>query len=462
MTEPLNLTNISTEDIVNRVFKGSDKIDKGGYGSIYQIDQKWCVKVVRYHKDKLYKSPENPDRPENAEIRMLDLLCKEFGPSVPHIMMYKYSDTFVRNGRYHRLFLVPFVPNCDLEEFIENKIDDMIYEIEKTSNNEANEDGSDSEKEMTEDEKKLLASKLNLMFKVIFFQILIFLAKIQEKYPNFRHNDLKPNNVLVYSLKDKTSDHYYNLNGHKYTVPNIGIRLRVWDYDFSIIDGKILNEKVMSNYLAYIGVRHTQNRYYDLHTFINTLLTDNNFDLDKDTNDFVNYAIPKKYQGEKSTYIEDCRLLPDIEYTTPLQLLEHPYFNDFRDKALELVRISEKRQSPENVKVAHLIKDPMIRNYYVWLRKMIRNNIINATESQQNQILLKTAETYKDYSKKSNIKGHELFFIILMRVELAITKINQLEFEHFVSSSVMQGASEMRILDLHKKISSDLAKNYGI
>ena len=43
-------------------------------------------------------------------------------------------------------------------------------------------------------------------------------------------------------------------------------------------------------------------------------------------------------------------------------------------------------------------------------------------------------------------------FVILTRVELAVTKINNLDFEHFVESGVMQGASEVRLLDIHKKI----------
>ena len=37
-------------------------------------------------------------------------------------------------------------------------------------------------------------------WKVIFFQIISTLAVIQSKYPSFRHNDLKANNVLIHKM----------------------------------------------------------------------------------------------------------------------------------------------------------------------------------------------------------------------------------------------------------------------
>ena len=44
-------------------------------------------------------------------------------------------------------------------------------------------------------------SEINFKFwKVIFFQILSTLAVIQAKFPEFRHNDLKANNILFLSL----------------------------------------------------------------------------------------------------------------------------------------------------------------------------------------------------------------------------------------------------------------------
>ena len=37
-------------------------------------------------------------------------------------------------------------------------------------------------------------------WRVIFFQIISVLAVIHKKYPNFRHNDLKANNILLQKI----------------------------------------------------------------------------------------------------------------------------------------------------------------------------------------------------------------------------------------------------------------------
>ena len=59
-------------------------------------------------------------------------------------------------------------------------------------------------------------------WRSIIFQFLSCLAVIQEKYPSFRHNDLKANNVLVHTIpKSKTNNKFmYKINGQKYIVPN--------------------------------------------------------------------------------------------------------------------------------------------------------------------------------------------------------------------------------------------------
>ena len=40
-------------------------------------------------------------------------------------------------------------------------------------------------------------------WRVLIFQILSVLAIIQAKYPSFRHNDMKANNVLIHKIGKK-------------------------------------------------------------------------------------------------------------------------------------------------------------------------------------------------------------------------------------------------------------------
>jgi len=110
-------------------------------------------------------------------------------------------------------------------------------------------------------------------WRVILFQIISTLVVIQTKYPNFRHNDMKANNLLVYNLgiTDSTKYFIYNINGKKYIVPNIGIQIKLWDFDFASIGDLIENDKVNSKWANNINISKEKNQYYDIHYFLNTL-----------------------------------------------------------------------------------------------------------------------------------------------------------------------------------------------
>ena len=60
------------------------------------------------------------------------------------------------------------------------------------------------------------------VWRVILFQILSVLAVIQAKYPGFRHNDLKANNLLIHSIesRNKNNKFKYKINGQTYIIPN--------------------------------------------------------------------------------------------------------------------------------------------------------------------------------------------------------------------------------------------------
>lgn len=67
----------------------------------------------------------------------------------------------------------------------------------------------------------------------IFFQILSALAIIHKKYPAFRHNTFKANNILVNSCHDEQPTEY-DLDGKKYVFPTCPIKIKLWDFDFCI------------------------------------------------------------------------------------------------------------------------------------------------------------------------------------------------------------------------------------
>jgi hypothetical protein len=179
-------------------------------------------------------------------------------------------------------------------------------------------------------------------WRVIFFQIMSVLAVIQAKYPTFRHNDLKANNVLVQktdSNPDKRGKFKYDVNGQIYAVPNIGIQIKIWDFDFATIPGKVDNSKVEADWTKKINVNPEQNRYYDVHYFFNTLLRNGFFPeflesdlIPSEVRNFVDRVLPEKYRSGDEVS-ERGRILVNNEYTTPDKIIKtDPFFSRMRLK----------------------------------------------------------------------------------------------------------------------------------
>jgi serine/threonine protein kinase len=178
-------------------------------------------------------------------------------------------------------------------------------------------------------------------WRVIFFQILSVLAVIQKKYPAFRHNDLKPNNILVQvsEINNKTLKFRYVINGNEYYVPNIGVQIKLWDFDFACIPGIIENSKVDAEWTNKINIKAEQNKYYDVHYFFNTFTRKGFFnefwtlpEIPTEVQEFVRRVVPLKY-SEGKLVSERGRILHNKEYVTADILLENdPFFEKMRPK----------------------------------------------------------------------------------------------------------------------------------
>jgi hypothetical protein len=176
-------------------------------------------------------------------------------------------------------------------------------------------------------------------WKVIFFQILSVLAVIQSKYPAFRHNDMKANNILIHKIVKQNKNFNYKIMKCYYEVPNIGYHIKLWDFDFACIPNIVDNKKVEEQWTTKINVTPTQNRYYDVHYFFNTLIKKGfcpeimtSPDVPQETKEFINRVVPKKYQKTDTEFVhKKGRILVTDEYVTPDELLKNdPYFEEFR------------------------------------------------------------------------------------------------------------------------------------
>lgn len=364
------------------------------------------VKVVAYPKKENYGNINDIRRPENAELMMIKLLSQ-----------------FVIKKQTPYIILPIATFNTPIETFVRLTKDGTIPE--KTKNGATDQEN----KKFVEFVKKynngeyygnvsiLLcewANRGDLLsyirkyykeftlnhWKVIFFQIISVLAVIQHKYPSFRHNDLKANNILIHRVKDKSDSMEHVINDYVYKVPSIGFFIKLWDFDFACIPNVVNNQKVSDEWTTRLNIDPVKNRYYDIHYFFNTLMKKSFFPqfteggVPKEVFDFVNRIVPPKFQKGKYMVAgtdkrpKGDRIALDIEYKIPEEILRtDEFFAEFRrgsrkptslkitnilndnvdkidniDKINKIEKIPEKRHIRYNIRSINMKKDIVSKN----------------------------------------------------------------------------------------------------
>ncbi len=306
-----------------------------------------AVKIVAFPKDNKYGDIYDIRRPENAELLMIHILSRFVtNKKTGHIVLPLgtfYSDikTFVtltqdeykekknynkflkkyQKGEFHNqisILISEWANGGDLLDFLRSKAEDLS----------------------------------TIQWKVIFFQILSVISVIQLRFPDFRHNDLKANNILIQNipLKEKNNWIQYLINNQYYIVSNVGIYIKLWDFDFACIPNLVINTKVDANWAnKRLNVKSKKNCYYDIHFFFNTLrkyipcLKSPSKYVSKEVTSFIERVVPSKYRN-KDILSESGRLLINDEYTTSLKLIENDdFFEEFRHTEKEVLKLSKKK-----------------------------------------------------------------------------------------------------------------------
>lgn len=349
-------------------FKGQVKDEFGMFD--------YAIKVVAYPKREKYGSINDVRRPENAELNMIKLLSYFVAKKqTPHIVLP--IGTFNTNiGTFVDLIeknvvtkdnekYVEFVDRYKKGEFHDN-VSILISEWADRG-------------DLLDFIRKYHNAFTPTHWKVIFFQVLSALAVIQSKYPAFRHNDLKANNILVQKIIRRNETFSYRVARCDYKVPNIGYYIKLWDFDFACIPGIVDNKKVEADWTARINIKPEQNRYYDIHYFFNTLIkkgfcpevmTGSN--IPRELKDFINRVVPPKYQQSDTKYIhKKGRLIVNDEYLTADQILKYdPYFEEFR--------VTKSEQNKENQPKKQITKNNEVDNFEK-PKKVIRKGMPDIT-----------------------------------------------------------------------------------
>ena len=297
----------------------------------------YAVKVVAYPCDEDdNKEIYNIERPENAELQILKVLSQfVITNQTPHIVL-----PLITFNSYIEPFILlkenNYVNNKRYNSFVDRYKKGELHNIVSILISEwAN--GGDLLEYFRTKMKNIDVKE----WRVLLFQIFSVLAVIHRKYPGFRHNDMKANNILLQIIDQSVKGQFfrYQIDGTIFYVPNIGYQIKLWDFDFACIGGVVENSKVNLEWTNSINITKEGNRYYDICFFIVSLqrpgfLQEVNFneDVPKQVLDFFNSIVPQELINSPLIN-ERGRLLCDIEYTTPQEiLLKHPFFNKLRPK----------------------------------------------------------------------------------------------------------------------------------
>ncbi|AYV84759.1 MAG: serine/threonine protein kinase [Hyperionvirus sp.] len=311
----------------------------------------YAVKVVAYPKKSKYRKIYDSERPENAEIMMIRLLSYFIvNKQTPHIILpIATFNTSIKP--FLTLLQEEVVDQTDKRymEFLENYKEGIFYDEVSILISEWANRG-----DLLDYIRKNYRKFQLIHWKVFFFQIISTLAVIQSKFPAFRHNDLKANNILVHKISRDKPKFTYRVLRKNYSVPNIGYSIKLWDFDFACIPGIVNNIKVSLEWTKPINVTPDKNCYYDLHYFFNTLAYTGFFPkfmnsdvIPQEVKAFVQRIVPLKYRTVHCLHVQkdqpkapitcDCRkyvhergrLLVTEEYTTPAAALNDQFFAEF-------------------------------------------------------------------------------------------------------------------------------------
>jgi len=113
-------------------------------------------------------------------------------------------------------------------------------------------------------------NNIDVFFRSIVFQVAFALQTIYEVYPNFRHNDLSLNNILVEHEYNQCKTTQYVWNNIIFEIPNVGCKIRICDFGLSCINGIVDNYELIRLRMSHLAlsIGYEKNQKADLFRFV--------------------------------------------------------------------------------------------------------------------------------------------------------------------------------------------------
>jgi hypothetical protein len=207
----------------------------------------------------------------------------------------------------------------------------MFFDIESTKLKELNEPlrnmiGSDNKLfyvMITEHYFKMVDLKSHiklqlseLEWKIIIFQVLIALVKLNIKFNGFKHNNLNLKAIKLYYKEKSENKNIYKIHDVTFAIPEIGIELKLTDFDFSNANNYIINKDSNLSYTEKEPVEI--NPFFDVYFFFNELNKYSDM-MPKKIKDFVSYILTNSLTD-----------LDNMSNKNPTNLLKkNPFFEEF-------------------------------------------------------------------------------------------------------------------------------------
>ena len=197
------------------------------------------------------------------------------------------------------------------------------------------------------------------------------------------------------------------VDGNSYIIPNIGYQIKLWDFDFACIPGIVDNKKVMNSnkWTRSINIGPTQNRYYDIHYFFNTLIKRGFFPelmtipkIPEEVKSFVLSIVPREFQTG-DVVAKGGRILHNNEFTTPATILKsNPFFNEFK---------TETKIRPTKVQVNELLKmsdKPIIHKSFSKEKRNSKSNSKSRTRNNSKTRIRRHSKSRQKLLENVDIK----------------------------------------------------------
>lgn len=196
--------------------------------------------------------------------------------------------------------------------------------------------------------RQLVSSHNDIKWRETLFQTIFTLLNLQKKFPGFRHNDFKADNILVTQIEPKLFTFLLSKDVSKdikrYWKFRSDINIKIIDFELACTPeaSKLKSRCILSSsetFHTMFGLSKTRCDIFDIHLLLFDALTSAKGKLLEDLKLFIfsffskEYFDPKHLTVQRRLKIEDQIHLQDPNML--VKMLAHPYFFHFRCDPLE-------------------------------------------------------------------------------------------------------------------------------